>query len=341
MCAMNAPPVQYVKTTDGYDIAFTVCGGGKSLISFPPGFESVETLWDYYPDWMQGLASRFRLISFDARGEGLSTRGLYEGTTIEDFRRDVEALTNRFEGERFVFHALGARGHDAVRFAFNNPERVEAIIWNIASIKNSAWPVALFRELSQQNWPLFLDTLAGHAGLAGEARRRRAEDHARCVNIEDLKIWHEVYIQSDIETELKELQVPLLVLHPRAFPTLPVAESMKVASTTPNSRFVPIDGEIVYGDAAQGLRAIDDFIASLPRRAPLPAPTPISAGTLSSREVEVLRLLAQGRSNQQIADELVISLNTVNRHVSNIYAKTGAANRAEAASYATRNGLAG
>jgi DNA-binding NarL/FixJ family response regulator len=60
---------------------------------------------------------------------------------------------------------------------------------------------------------------------------------------------------------------------------------------------------------------------------------------LSVREVEVLRLLARGKSNAQIADELVISLNTVRRHVSNIYAKTGAANRAEAASYATRNGL--
>jgi two-component system, NarL family, response regulator LiaR len=56
--------------------------------------------------------------------------------------------------------------------------------------------------------------------------------------------------------------------------------------------------------------------------------------------VEVLRLVAAGKSNQQIADELVISLFTVNRHVSNIFAKTGAANRAEAASYATRQGLA-
>jgi DNA-binding NarL/FixJ family response regulator len=60
---------------------------------------------------------------------------------------------------------------------------------------------------------------------------------------------------------------------------------------------------------------------------------------LSVREVEVLRLVAAGKSNPQIADELVISLNTVQRHVSNILAKTGLANRTEAASYATRNGL--
>jgi DNA-binding NarL/FixJ family response regulator len=60
---------------------------------------------------------------------------------------------------------------------------------------------------------------------------------------------------------------------------------------------------------------------------------------LSPREVEVLRLVAAGRTNQQIAGELVLSLFTVNRHVSNIYAKTGAANRAEATAYAAKQGL--
>ncbi len=53
----------------------------------------------------------------------------------------------------------------------------------------------------------------------------------------------------------------------------------------------------------------------------------------------MLRLLAVGQSNQQIADEFVISLNTVNRHVSNIYAKTGVANRAQAAVYAKEHGI--
>lgn len=67
-----------------------------------------------------------------------------------------------------------------------------------------------------------------------------------------------------------------------------------------------------------------------------PAPYP---NGLSSREVEVLRHIAAGRSNRQIANDLVISLNTVARHVSNIFGKTGVANRAEAASYAHRRGL--
>jgi DNA-binding CsgD family transcriptional regulator len=61
---------------------------------------------------------------------------------------------------------------------------------------------------------------------------------------------------------------------------------------------------------------------------------------LTGREVEVLRLIAAGRSNRAIAEALYISPNTVLRHVSNIFAKTGVANRAEAAAYATRQGLA-
>jgi len=58
--------------------------------------------------------------------------------------------------------------------------------------------------------------------------------------------------------------------------------------------------------------------------------------TLSAREAEVLELLALGKTNQQIADELVISAYTVARHVSHIFAKTGALNRTEAARFAGR-----
>ena len=67
---------------------------------------------------------------------------------------------------------------------------------------------------------------------------------------------------------------------------------------------------------------------------------PLYAGGLSGREVEVLRLLAAGKSNQQIANELVISINTAQRHLNHIYTKIGANNRVEAAAYAQRQGLA-
>jgi NarL family two-component system response regulator LiaR len=60
---------------------------------------------------------------------------------------------------------------------------------------------------------------------------------------------------------------------------------------------------------------------------------------LTAREVEVLRLVAQGYSNQEIADRLVINSRTVGKHVSNILEKLHLANRTQAALYALREGL--
>ena len=60
---------------------------------------------------------------------------------------------------------------------------------------------------------------------------------------------------------------------------------------------------------------------------------------LTDREGQVLRLLAAGRTNQQIADELFIAPNTVANHVKNILSKTATANRTEAAAYASSRGL--
>ena len=60
---------------------------------------------------------------------------------------------------------------------------------------------------------------------------------------------------------------------------------------------------------------------------------------LSWREVEILRLVAAGKSNREIGEELFISGHTVANHVRNILRKTGAANRTEAAGYAYRHAL--
>jgi HD-GYP domain-containing protein (c-di-GMP phosphodiesterase class II) len=60
---------------------------------------------------------------------------------------------------------------------------------------------------------------------------------------------------------------------------------------------------------------------------------------LTAREVEVLRLLARGLSNKEIASRLVITPKTVGNHVEHIYAKIGASSRAAAGLYALRHGL--
>jgi DNA-binding CsgD family transcriptional regulator/tetratricopeptide (TPR) repeat protein len=110
------------------------------------------------------------------------------------------------------------------------------------------------------------------------------------------------------------------------------------------------------GDRQQAAALLDEVVATAQElgicglgeragtlRAPAPAapPAPAWPAGLTDREVEVLRLIAAGRSNRAIAQALFISPNTVLHHVSSIFAKLGVANRAAAAAYATRLGLAG
>ena len=70
-----------------------------------------------------------------------------------------------------------------------------------------------------------------------------------------------------------------------------------------------------------------------------PTAAPTYPGGLTQREVEVLRLVAVGKTNQDIANELFISVKTVGYHVGNILNKTASSNRTEAATYASQHGL--
>jgi NarL family two-component system response regulator LiaR len=70
-----------------------------------------------------------------------------------------------------------------------------------------------------------------------------------------------------------------------------------------------------------------------------PSELPPAQDPLTSREVAVLKLVAQGLSNQEIAEELIVSERTVGAHVSNILTKLHLANRTQAALYALREGL--
>jgi DNA-binding NarL/FixJ family response regulator len=65
----------------------------------------------------------------------------------------------------------------------------------------------------------------------------------------------------------------------------------------------------------------------------------VDTAGLSPRELEVVRLVAAGRSNQAIAAELVLSEKTVARHLSNIFGKLGVTSRTAAAAYAYEHGL--
>ena len=89
-----------------------------------------------------------------------------------------------------------------------------------------------------------------------------------------------------------------------------------------------------------GMRPLMERVTErLERLQSQPDAAPAYPDGLTEREVEVLRLVAGGKTNLEIAEELVIAEGTARRHVANIYEKIGAGNRAEATRYALREGL--
>ncbi|MGH8774442.1 MAG: response regulator [Jiangellaceae bacterium] len=83
-------------------------------------------------------------------------------------------------------------------------------------------------------------------------------------------------------------------------------------------------------------RLLDQFASRLPAA---DAPTPASLRILTEREREVLKLVARGLSNAEIAAELVVSETTVKTHVGNLLTKLGVRDRVQAAVYAYESGL--
>ena len=87
------------------------------------------------------------------------------------------------------------------------------------------------------------------------------------------------------------------------------------------------------GDNRETFRALTGFLDDRPARAVR------GSSPLSLRETEVLRLVASGLSNRDIASALVLSEHTVHRHIANILRKLAQSTRAAAAAHATRVGL--
>jgi DNA-binding CsgD family transcriptional regulator/pimeloyl-ACP methyl ester carboxylesterase len=346
---MNAPPVQYAKTNDGYDIAYAVSGEGTPLVMCPPVFSHVQLLWSLprQSKMLAALAERFQLIQLDLRGQGMSTRGLTEVPTAADFERDIGAVVAKLGLSSFVLLGVSAFAHIALRFTADNASQVKALILVNGSAERPTRGMLTLDTASQaeQDWEAFLH-FAASMGRPSEDSLLVREIYRKSV---DQKDWLKL---SEATRAFRASEVaplpptPALLLAASSAVNPGVEEASKqIAAMLPNSRLVVMEdvdaGMMSDGDCPPGVELITEFVCGLPEGHSSEGVASPNSESLSAREVEVLRLLAAGKSNQQIADELVISLNTVNRHVSNIYAKTGAANRAEAVGYAHRNGLAG
>ena len=134
------------------------------------------------------------------------------------------------------------------------------------------------------------------------------------------------------------MTTPTLVVHARGDRVVPVEEGRLLAARIPGARFVLLESanHILLADepAWRGVRV---RAARVPRHRAGAAAD--GRPTLSPRELEVLELVAAGLTNEAIAERLCLSVRTVERHLSNVYAKlrvSGKAGRAAAAAQLLR-----
>jgi DNA-binding CsgD family transcriptional regulator len=195
--------------------------------------------------------------------------------------------------------------------------------------------------VAREDWDIFLRTMTA-TRRSPSAAKASMERLRQMVTQQDFVKKFHAYQASDISDLCRRIRAPALVLHTRQIDRPSLRESAELAAQFREGRLAEIGGGLppwMWGDYDSAIPIIEDFLASIPSGAAGAAPSEETHDHLSHREFEVLRLLAAGKSNQQIADELVISVNTVNRHVSNIFDKIGVANRTEASLYARDQGL--
>jgi DNA-binding CsgD family transcriptional regulator len=267
----------------------------------------------------------------------MSTRGLTPDLNRDDFTTDLHAVVQKLGLRSFVLMGTQSFGHVGVRYVVEHPGEVRALVLVSCPISMESWPLGALNSLGDRDWEALLRALAGlsQAGDVTASVQRQKDSITQA----DWLTIRRLTDTSSVADLLPRLVTPTLVLHPRDSLNMPPRETQELAARIPDSQMVLIDGATPLGDASQGMRAIDEFLATLEERSNRDEPLPPLPGNLSSRQLEVLRLIGMGKTNREIATTLILSERTVERHVADVYAKIGAANRAQAAVYAQQHGL--
>ena len=355
----SVPRISYARSADGVSVAFTVAGDGPAVIFVPwVPFSNLRVEWQnpLLNRVFGQLAQRLTLVHYDGRGTGHSQRDVTD-LSLEAMVSDLEAVVDRAGlAEASLLGQYNSCPH-AIAYAACRPERVKRMVlfagsargWNAMSAKQTQALLSLI----EQDWDLFADT-AAHQWMgwsAGEAGRAFAEGIRGAVTPQIARATMQAASAVDVTEQLPRVAAPTLVLHPRDMTQIPIDVARSLAMDLPRGRLVVLEGAqpvLFTEDSGEVVSMLVDFFCDGIEPAAAPAAVPGPAGGhamalpngLSRRELEVLRLVAAGESNSQIARRLGLSTHTVERHIANLYRKIGARGRADATAYALRNGLA-
>jgi len=329
---------------DGKRLAYATVGEGPLLVFSARWITHLEDEWELpeVRSFFESFAQSYRVVRYDRIGVGLSDRELPHPPTIESEARALGTVLDACGAdEPAIVFACSCAGFATAMFARDNPERVSKIVFFGGYADRDDIPDATRRSLVdfvRTNWLLASQMLAGlfapHA--SGDEISRLSSHKRRSADAEVAAAFLEFDLESDQRDLLPLVTTPSLVLHRRGDRAVPIGRGRELAALLPNARFVPLAGDAHLpwvGDQRDLNRALAGFLGDTA------AQSVNGFSPLTSRETEVLRLVASGLSNREIASSLVLSEHTVHRHVANILVKLRVTSRAAAAAYAAKHGL--
>ncbi|HEV8574540.1 MAG TPA: alpha/beta fold hydrolase [Dehalococcoidia bacterium] len=342
--------IRFCTTSDGVRIAYATVGSGLPLVYATGWPVHLEVEWEkpFVRRFLEALALGVTLIRYDMRGSGLSDDNVYD-FSLEALMRDLEGVIDHLGLERFALLSLGdIAGPLTMTYAARHHDRVTHLILNSGWLRGAELgpperQQALVDYTANFGYPIFelLDTPGIEVQQQLDIRQINEVSASPRVQAEVLRATY----AADVSDVVSQIQAPALVLHARGDPLVPFHLGRELAMRLPNAEFVPYEGSsaVPWVIAKILVREIHRFLGvSSPDDASdkaAAAQSEICDDNLTRREVEVLSLVAAGMSSRAIAQELSLSLRTVERHVSNIYSKLNVNTRVQATAYALERGL--
>lgn len=351
--------VRFCRAPDGVRVAYSVYGDGPPLILAKHWISHLQYDWDdpVLGHLLTALGNVATVVRYDERGYGLSDWEP-DDFTLEARLLDVEAVAAAAGFDRYAVMAIGQAGQVAISHAVQHPSRVTRLILNGTYAGVTDEYRATFEEyfatlvqIVRFGWthpdPRFRRVFSeSMVPGATESQKRWIDEIQPLVTSKDSAI-NAALVRKEVDVMglLVDVAVPTLVLHTRGNRMAPFEQGRLMAARIPNARLVALESDNMapLADESAWQVWLEEVTAFLePDRASTPTPSarPEPMQQLTGREVELLHLVADGLTNDEIAEQLVISARTVERHLSNIYRKlgvTGRAARAAAVAYILRD----
>jgi pimeloyl-ACP methyl ester carboxylesterase/DNA-binding CsgD family transcriptional regulator len=344
--------IHFCRAPDGVRLAYARHGSGPPMVKAANWLTHLQYDWEspVWRHWLEELGQMHTVIRYDERGCGLSDRELGE-PSLDVWIGDLETVVDAAGVERFTLLGISQGAAVAVAYAVRHPERVERLVLygGYAQGRNHRderdLGVALVAAI-RAGWdapnPAFrrMFTMRFLPEGTPEELEWFDELQVNTASAENAARLHEARSDVDVSELAPLVQAETLVAHATGDGSVPFAQGRLLATLIPGARLLPLDSSnhlLLPRDPAMAV-----FMSELRKfthGAPNAAGPPVEE--LSARERDVMELVAQGLSNEQIAERLVLSVRTVERHLSNVYAKlriSGKAARAAAAARYSRVG---